>query len=98
MSTCKRCGKCCIQATFGILRTDKGDLEGEKRVNDMITWINYHGCDVAHKKDAQQNKKYYLTIPILCVHLDFRNEGYSCKIYDKRPDLCRRYEYTNKNM
>lgn len=57
-------------------------------VDELATWLRYHRCDVKKLDNLLEIK-----VPLACVHLGFdEDEGiYFCKIYDKRPLICREF-------
>jgi len=84
---CKRCGKCCIDAFLNLWEITE---ENEKNLMDRATWLMHHRCDPIITK--QNGKKYLaLSIPLTCKHLSSKKGDYSCKIHDKRPEVCKRY-------
>ncbi len=76
---CKRCSKCCRYIATEIDRpTSEEDFEN-------IIWFLYHknvGVYLGH------DNKWYLEFVTPCKELNFR--GF-CKVYDKRPQICRDY-------
>ena len=86
----RKCGRCCKEYTVLL---SEGDIL-------RITGLGYNHSDFVQyesigpesgkpllKKDAKQ----------WCVFLKMDKEGmYSCKIYNHRPDICRRYPFFGK--
>jgi len=92
---CQRCGNCCIHATFKFAEFEE---QQETKYEDMARWLNYHGVKISRKK-AGEKIKYYLSIPTVCEHLKFEKDNtYTCKIYDLRPDLCKRFNCKTGNI
>ena len=90
---CKRCGNCCIGAFMSV-----GVLTDENRewMMEQGRWLAYHRCDVFLTKNKEGKEVMQIKIPIVCQQLVYKpNEGYVCKIYEKRPLLCRQYMCDN---
>ncbi len=89
---CKRCGKCCIEYT-AIL--SKADIKRIKR-------LGYDEVDFAEiDKNLPEPENFVLKEKsnYECVFLTKNKKGvYSCKIYDSRPTVCRRYPFLKKNV
>jgi len=77
---CQRCGNCCIKASF-LWNSD--DTEKE----DIANWFFYHRCDVT----KNQNGGFNISVPLVCVNLENTDGVYSCKIYDTRPSICKKF-------
>lgn len=80
---CKRCGRCCTTAYM------KLDNVPEDDPREIGKWLRYHGCFT-----QTHDGVLAVGIPIICQHLDFdkKTGEYACKIYDRRPIVCRKYE------
>ena len=78
---CKRCARCCIDATFPFAYVRVGD---EKMYQDAEKWFSFHRCKMFIK-----DKQRFLLIPIRCSNLQVDN---SCAIYEDRLEICRRFE------
>jgi Fe-S-cluster containining protein len=90
MRECRRCGNCCINATFRFAFGKKE--EDIKKLKDMSKWLSYHGCQVREKQDNDK-KKFYVTIPIVCNNLIMgKDHKWECMDYENRPELCKRYQ------
>lgn len=87
MAECKQCGKCCISAQFKIANVD---VINRKKTFDMSRWLSFHGCDTYEK-----DNKLYINIPTVCSNLSYDKDKYFCRIYDIRPELCRRFTCEN---
>ena len=85
MAKCLRCGQCCISAFFADAAVPIGEDPKEK-----ARWWQYHHCEVV---PYPKGDKFAMgvRVPLTCMHLIYRDGQYSCKIYDKRPVLCRDY-------
>ena len=85
---CKRCGKCCIYAFLSLsVRTE----ENKKEMDDMGRWLAFHRCDPLIWKKGESDV-LGVRIPLNCIHLDWKPDGgYFCRIYEKRPEVCKRY-------
>jgi Fe-S-cluster containining protein len=81
--SCQRCGKCCRDFTIKLdVGTDsQQELEGFKR------YLNLHGC-----KTFIEEKVLNILAPVMCENLGFKEgEGYCCKDYENRPEICRKF-------
>jgi len=87
VNSCKKCGKCCVDAFLNLWEITE---ENRDILMDRANWLFYHRCDPIITK--QDGKEFLaLSIPLTCKHLSYKHGDYSCKIYDKRPEICRRY-------
>lgn len=85
-SGCKRCGRCCTNAIIRLPGIKPNDGTG------FAEWLAYHRCDVMNMPDEQGGEYLAVRIPMLCTHLcEHPDHTFSCKIYDKRPEICRGY-------
>ena len=54
-------------------------------------WLNYHRCEVL-PYPTEHGDVLGVKIPLVCIYLDYDpSQGYFCKIYDSRPEVCRKY-------
>ncbi|MEA2036463.1 MAG: YkgJ family cysteine cluster protein [Nanoarchaeota archaeon] len=88
---CKRCAECCIKY---IVKLHKADIE-------RIIKLGYKKEDFAEidknlkeKENTvlKKNDKYW------CVFLTKDQRGYSCKIYDSRPIVCKKYPFIQEKV
>lgn len=83
--SCQRCGRCCSSAVIRLPGIRPNDGTG------YAEWLAYHRCDVMIMQD-EQGEYLSLRIPMLCMHLcEHPDHTFSCKIYEKRPEICRSY-------
>ena len=86
-SQCEKCtGLCCRYFALPIdTPEDKGDY-------DDIRWF------LAHKNISVfvEDGDWYINIKNKCRHLS--EKDYRCKIYDKRPRICRQYRHANCDL
>ena len=96
---CKRCGQCCIEVpiSVGILKDTAnkvkmldGDNSQSAEMKDRTDWFSYHHCNSRTYPDGS----VMVIIPLTCMHLDCTTGETSCKIYDTRPELCKRHRCT----
>jgi uncharacterized protein len=75
---CKGCSACCEYVTV--------DIAGPKKKEDidLIRWYLIHGVSVC----VEGKGDWMVYIPQKCKALDENGE---CKIYSKRPAICREY-------
>ena len=85
--SCLRCGKCCIDAFMNLWDITK---DNEKDLLDKAQWLSHHRCDPIRIKQGKK-ECIGLSIPLTCKHLVYRKEGYTCKIYEDRPNVCKKY-------
>jgi len=88
---CVRCGRCCNTAFISLHTiTD----ETKQDIMDEGRWLFYHRCDtLIWRKNGKDIAG--IRIPLTCVQLEFGPTGYYCKIYDKRPLVCKKYTCEN---
>jgi len=81
---CDRCtGLCCRYFALPIeTPEDKGDY-------DDIRWFLCHKDITVFVEDGD----WYINIKNKCVHLS--EKDYRCRIYDKRPRICRGYSHSD---
>ena len=84
---CKRCSMCCIDAFMNLWEITE---DNKDKLLDRAIWLKHHRCDPIKIK---QNGKDFLavSVPLTCRHLKHKEGGYSCGIYDDRPELCKKY-------
>lgn len=81
--TCKRCGQCCVGASFTI---DKSVTD----LTELAKWMQLHFCGIDEVRDGEAIR---IRIPLTCSQLSFNydtGEAF-CHIYEDRPKLCRDY-------
>lgn len=82
---CKQCGKCCL--TFTVKLSDK-DMERIKQLCYKKEFFaepdNY---------DAKTGKYSLKRVNKQCIFLRKRDNKYFCKIYEARPEICRKYPF-----
>lgn len=84
-SGCKRCGRCCTSAIIRLPGIKPNDGTG------FAEWLAYHRTDVMTMQD-DQSEYLAVRIPTLCMNLnEHQDHTFSCKIYEKRPEICRSY-------
>jgi uncharacterized protein len=86
---CKRCGKCCLTYTIKLNSNDLKRLEkaGLKK-GDFAEPDDY---DISFGKYALKRDENG------CILLEKKDNQYSCKFYDSRPDICRKYPFNEKD-
>jgi Fe-S-cluster containining protein len=83
VTPCDACGgKCCRYFALAI------DTPETKRDFDDIRWYLCH----EHTKVFVEDGDWYLEVKTLCRHLD---EDSRCRIYKKRPKICRAHATKN---
>jgi Fe-S-cluster containining protein len=76
---CQRCGRCCSQ----VITT----LQFNEELRDYLEWLSLHqNITVRADKDSGIAE---VEIRSKCRMLKFKNGKASCRIYDKRPKICR---------
>ena len=89
---CKRCGRCCTDYT---VKLSKADIKGIKKLGyEEVEFVEIDKNLPEPTKFVLRKKSDYE-----CIFLTGNKNGiYSCKIYDARPTVCRRYPFLKKNI
>lgn len=84
---CLTCLKCCKEAMV-ILDIEKSR---EKLYADTVNFYQTRGCRVKIEADLPflTHRRLFINFPSVCQHLD---PLAGCRIYEKRPVICRRYD------
>ena len=83
---CKRCGLCCIHCD--ILHQEITP-ESATMLTDRMRWFVLHRCD-AQIVSLEDGRKFAMArIPLTCRNLDKNKDGFFCKDYKNRPQLCK---------
>lgn len=86
---CKRCGKCCMYLFLNLYEVTDANRE---EVKDIGKWIAYHHCGAMTWKNKNGKEIAGIRVPLICAHLEWTpKDGFLCKIYEKRPSLCKAY-------
>jgi Fe-S-cluster containining protein len=84
---CNRCGQCCTSAFIGLHSIRKGEDKQE-----FAQWLSHHHCDPKWMR-TDDGEILLVRIPLICKHLGYDKDGVaSCKIYDRRPVICREHK------
>lgn len=84
---CQRCGQCCREMMFTVDHTD--DSAGK----DHLEWARLHGLDIVFSRDPRGKQWWGIKLSIPCSQLNEEADGtYRCLIYEKRPQMCRKYD------
>jgi Fe-S-cluster containining protein len=86
MSECVRCGQCCTYAYIWL-----GHIEVDNDPNDFGKWLSYHHCDIKRMQTEGQPDTLGVRVPLVCKFLDHNAGIATCRIYEKRPNICREY-------
>jgi len=83
---CKRCGKCCQGETWLRNLIDESDIEKWKKLNrnDILKYV----CACSRFIDPDNKMPWKKQN---CPFLEFHNGQASCRIYDVRPKICKRF-------
>jgi uncharacterized protein len=86
---CKNCGKCCKTYTVKLSDSDIKKIKktGHKK-KDFAEFDNF---------DPKTGKYSLKKINNQCLFLTERNNKYYCKIYNNRPEICRKYPFNETN-
>ena len=80
--TCIKCNECCKWMTF--------TLEGLSTEQEVAKYTEYYrrrGCRAVLK-----GRQLAIMVPYMCAVLKITAVGGMCRIYDRRPQLCREYD------
>jgi Fe-S-cluster containining protein len=82
---CKKCGKCCIAYTVKLSDEDIKRIEslGFKKIDFAVP----DDFDIKAGKYALKRTNNQ------CIFLEKRKNGYFCKIYGARPEICSKYPF-----
>ena len=78
MSECKQCGDCCRYVVLPIVADDEGYYE----------WLRLHGARIVNQPVAGG-------VTFVCARFELPCSALvdgKCSIYDRRPEMCRRWE------
>lgn len=87
---CNQCGKCCLKAGSLLGTASKSDLQRWKNRPDIMRYVAhvYGGVyDLFINPRTQEDD--LRRCPFLRKYP--KRDAYYCRIYDLRPDVCRRY-------
>lgn len=88
--TCIKCNECCKWMTFTL--DIKRSTEDVPEVGKFIEYYQRRGCRVKWHKIDDVSGQIIVMIPYMCAELKITAVGGMCRIYDKRPQLCREYD------
>jgi len=77
---CLACGRCCHYMTF-VLHPAPKDFK------EYVEFYEARGCMITMLATG-----IAVTVKSLCPHLKWINLDHVCDIYEKRPELCRKYD------
>ena len=81
---CKGCGECCKQSPF--IELSKHEINSLERLTGLAPelFTNPKGSGV---------EEYFLQLNKdgACIFLNEENGGYSCGVYDARPEICKAF-------
>jgi len=90
---CIRCGKCCNTVILALHNTP---LSNDKQ--ELGRWVQYHGLQPVKIFNGKENV-LAVKIQSKCEHLETKDGlFYNCKIYDKRPQICKDHWCQEHNM
>jgi len=90
---CNRCGKCCHTVILALHHTP---ISNDKQ--ELGRWLQYHGLQPMKIYNGKEDV-LAVKIPSKCEHLETKdNLFYSCKIYEKRPQICKDHWCQEHNL
>lgn len=75
---CIGCQVCCNYLTFVLV------MKTEVEANQQMEYYNAHGC----RTHSFSGTRFAVVVPTRCEQLT----PFGCKIYYKRPNICRKYD------
>ncbi|MEM2125483.1 MAG: YkgJ family cysteine cluster protein [Candidatus Methanosuratincola sp.] len=78
--SCRRCSRCCTGKLIPLYEKDLERLDGFKSFYLPTTSLEREVTGAAYKMKMVESR---------CIFLD----GTTCKVYDRRPDTCRRHPF-----
>jgi hypothetical protein len=86
---CKNCGKCCQCLVLPVVKPLQKALMGD--------WLKVRGCEIV----SEDESAVYVKVDSQCPHLKKsinpveQESGWSCEIYNERPEGCRIFDGRN---
>ena len=97
--TCKRCGKCCLYASFSEVGEEDIFLWEKGGRTDILEWVHFRPMgngDYAYEVWIDPGTKQEVDeCPWLAILPD--TGEYMCQIYDMRPAICRYFPASRKH-
>jgi len=81
---CKRCGECCKQSPF--VELSNPEINSLERLTGLPP-------ELFTNQKPSEVEEYFLQFNDkgACIFLNEKNGGYSCSVYDARPEACKAF-------
>jgi len=92
---CNSCGKCCLEGAAELQAVEEDIAYWERNAPELLQYVTLHGEPGARTGDLWRTKK--TTPRCKWIKKYPGRDKYYCRIYDHRPQVCRRYPISKEH-